>query len=270
MITSPVKRWLTTVVGLLLLSLVIGCTADDSAEPQSDQQSGDDMMVDKLAADSIPSLQAALDERKQQFLESAPAEMVTAFEQGVKDVAAAEVMKTAKRAGEKAPMFVLPDGNGDTVALADLLADGPVVVMWYRGGWCPYCNMQLNAMQDALPYFDEANATLLAISPEIPDSAMSTQEQNALGFVVLSDVGNVAAEQYGVAYELPIVVHEKFSGRLDLGAYNTAEYATELPLAVTYIIDTDSTITWAFIDPDYRKRAEPAQVVEEIRKLNWE
>lgn len=264
MTTHRLKMLTLSGAACLLAALLTACTADD----QSAQDTETTPMTDEMAADSIPSLQAALDERKAQFMERADSATIVLFEQGVRDVAAAEVMQTALRAGDTAPMFTLPDGNGDSVALSDLLADGPVVLMWYRGGWCPYCNMQLNAMQEVLPYFDDANATLVAISPEIPDSAMSTQEANELDFVVLSDVGNVAAKQFGVGYELPQELGERFKDRL--GAYNTEPYATQLPLAVTYIIDTDSSITWAFIDPDYRKRAEPAQVVEEIRKLAWE
>lgn len=253
-------RILTAAVALFLVIAVIGCTGDQQTAQKTDSE--------PMTADSIPSLQKALDERKQQFTESASQETIDLFEQGVRDVAASEVMQTALTAGQTAPMFVLPEANGDSVALADLLADGPVVVMWYRGGWCPYCNMQLKAMEHVLPYFDEANASLVAISPELPDSALSTQEQNELGYIVLSDVGNEVAKQYGVAYELPGELGDRFKGRL--GAYNTEAYATQLPLAVTYVIDTDSTITWAYIDPDYRKRAEPAQVVEEIQKLAWE
>ncbi|MCB2230452.1 AhpC/TSA family protein [bacterium] len=213
------------------------------------------------------SLQAQLDERKAQFTENAPPEMINAFEQGVVDVAESGVLETALREGDMAPMFSLPGALGDTVALADLTAEGPVVLIWYRGGWCPYCNLQLSAMQEVLPQIKQRGASLVAISPQVPDSSLSTKEKSSLQFTVLSDRGNAVARQFGIVYKLPEGVKEQFEGRLDIPAYD-GDDSWELPLAATYIVGADGVIRYAFVDPDYRKRAEPAEILGELDKLH--
>ncbi|MFC1805601.1 peroxiredoxin-like family protein [Planctomycetota bacterium] len=212
----------------------------------------------------LPSLQAQLDARKQEFLKTAPPELVKTFEDGVEALRPQE--KEAKKLGDKAPGFELPNATGKTVALADLLEKGPVVVTWYRGGWCPYCNIQLRALQQALPALREAGGTLVAISPELPDKALSTAEKQKLEFEVLSDVGNKVAAAYGLKYTLPAPVAAKLKGFVDLATFN-GDASNDLPLAATYVIGTDGTIRYAFVDADYRKRAEPAAIVAALAKL---
>jgi peroxiredoxin len=101
-------------------------------------------------------------------------------------------------AGDAATDFELPDARGKTVRLSDRLADGPVVISFYRGGWCPYCNLELHALQEHLPQFEQLGASLVAISPQVPDESLNTAEKNELTFSVLSDVGNAVARQYGL------------------------------------------------------------------------
>ncbi|MBD3404254.1 redoxin domain-containing protein [candidate division GN15 bacterium] len=255
-------RWVfaltLSVLALTALLLAAGCGGDQTAEETED--------ATRIADKPIPSLQDKLDRRKAQFTEEAPAEMVNTFEKGVAQVAESGVLETALGEGDRAPMFALPNAVGDTVRLAGLLETGPAVLVWYRGGWCPYCNMQLNAMQEVLPLIKERGASLVAISPEVPDSSLSTKEMSSLEFHVLSDVGNTVAEQFGIVYTLPPEVQEQFQGRLDIPAYNADESWT-LPLAVTYVVDTDGVIRYAFVDPDYRKRAEPSEIIAALDRL---
>ena len=135
---------------------------------------------------------------------------------------------------------------------------------WYRGGWCPYCNIALRGFHKSLPEIRAAGATLVAISPETPDNTLSTAEKNHLDFEVLSDHGNKVAHAYGVAYKIPRVIAEQFKGRLDLARHNGDESGT-LPLGATYVIDREGTIRYAFVDADYRKRAEPSHVLAAVR-----
>jgi peroxiredoxin len=213
------------------------------------------------------TLQARLDALRADFEKAAPADRIRIYNEGVQAVAAMGVMQSALKAGDPAPDFTLTDANGQPVTLADLLRDGPVVLTWYRGGWCPYCNLQLRAYQDILPDITALGARLVALSPELPDNSLSTVEKNKLAFTVLSDTGNAVAQRYGIAYTLPDSLIEAFKGRLDLPTLN-GDDSWELPLAVTYIITTEGTIHTAFIDADYRKRAEPAAILEALRAID--
>lgn len=212
-------------------------------------------------------LQDDLDKRKAAWAAKAPESRKKVYDDGVKTVGASGVMETALKKGDKIPAFEMTNANGEKVNSNELLANGPVVMVWYRGGWCPYCNLQLRAMQEWLPKFEAEGAQLVAVSPEVPDSSLSTEEKNELEFSVLSDRGNVVGKKFGIVYKLPDAVAEQFKGRLDVAAYN-GDDSLELPLAVSYVVDQDGVIQWAFVDEDYRKRAEPSDILEALKKMN--
>jgi peroxiredoxin len=207
-----------------------------------------------------------LDELREKSAKSAPPERIRFYEQGIEEVRKSGVVDKALKVGDRAPDFELPDATGNKVKLLELLARGPVIVTWYRGGWCPYCNIALRGFHKRLPEIRSAGASLVAISPETPDNSLSTAEKNHLDFDVLSDRGNKVARAYGVAYKLPKVVADQFKGRLDLAKFNGDE-SGELPLGVTYVIDRDGIIRYAFVNADYRKRAEPSDVLAALRNL---
>ncbi|MCA9283641.1 MAG: AhpC/TSA family protein [Phycisphaerales bacterium] len=260
--------------GVLVLSLASlgGCdgagTGSETAVSNSASSSASMPAADDPAK-AVPAarpLQAQLEAKKADFIAKAPPERVALYEQGVRDVAESGVLTSAKKVGDRAPDFSLPDAKGDTVVLADLLAKGPVVITWYRGGWCPYCNLQLKAMQDRLPDFERLGATVVAISPEKPDESLSTAEKDALAFLVLSDHGNAVADRYGVRYKLPGAILEQFNKGFGLDKHNDDDSGT-LPLAATYVLDRDGVIRWAFVSADYRERAEPGDVVAAIEAV---
>jgi peroxiredoxin len=205
-----------------------------------------------------------LEEFREKSARSAPPDVIRAYEQWIEEARKSGVLETALKVGDRAPDFELPGATGKTVKLSELLARGPVVVTWYRGGWCPYCNIALRGFHKSLPEIRSAGASLVAISPETPDNSLSTAEKNHLDFEVLSDRGNKVAHAYGVAYKLPRVVAELFKGRLDLAKYNGSD-SGELPIGATYVIDRGGIIRYAFVDADYRKRAEPSHVVAALR-----
>ena len=248
---------LFTLLTLVAVLVLAGCSGEDDAS----QQQGQSQQA------KLPSLQEKLDAKKDAFTASASADKVEAFNRGVELVAQSGVMESAAQVGDQAPNFNLINVYGETVSLEELRAKGPVILVWYRGGWCPYCNIQLMAMQDALPAIKAAGGQVVAISPELPDNSLTTAQKDSLEFVVLSDPGNEAARKFGIVYTLPDEVKTIFlEGGLDLAEWN-GEDAWELPLSATYIIDTDGTIRYAYLDPDYRKRAEPQELVEELLKL---
>lgn len=236
-----------------LAALLTACAQEEPAqlpEPASDD------------APEAMTLTEQLDARKARFVEAAPPERVAAAEGAIADVADSGILERAINLGDKAPDFTLPDALGDSVSLYEQLEKGPVILTWYRGSWCPYCNIQLHDYQESLADIHAAGAQLMAVSPELADSALSWKEKEELEFIVLSDVGNEVAREYGIVYRIPDAISAGYvaGGRNDLTRYN-GDDSLELPLAVTYVIGTDGTVEYAFVDADYRKRAETSDVV---------
>lgn len=247
------KQLLILSGALLGLFLLTGCGSGDD-EPKVE------------VTEAAESLQAQLDAKKAAFEQNAPPEMIETFNEGVREVTESGVLESALKVGDKAPDFVLPNAEGENIRLMDLLADGPVILTWYRGGWCPYCNIQLNEYNKRLDDFKKYDGQVVAVSPEIPDSSLSTKEKSLLQFQVLSDVGNKVAREYGIVYTLPKRVSDVLKVHIDLPAYNN-DNSDELPLAVTYVIDTDGTIRYAFVDGDYKKRAEPDDIIAALKEI---
>jgi peroxiredoxin len=206
-----------------------------------------------------------LDEFREKSSKTAPPDRIRMYEQGIEEVRKSGVVDKALKVGDRAPDFELPNAKGKAVKLSELTPRGPVVVTWYRGGWCPYCNIALRGFQKRLSEIRAEGANLVAISPETPDNSLSTAEKDRLEFEVLSDRGNKVAHAYGVAYKIPRVIAEQSKARL--AKYNGDDSGT-LPLGVTYVIDREGIIRYAFVDADYRKRAEPSDVLAALRRLN--
>lgn len=212
------------------------------------------------------SLQSTLDARRSSFNAKAPEDVKNVYEAGVEAVALSGILESAKQKGDQAPDFQLTNAAGKKVGLSEYLQEGPVVLIWYRGGWCPYCNLTLHAMQQELPDFKAAGASLLALTPELPDRSMSTAEKQKLEFEVLSDLNNEVARKYGVVFRLTDEVAAIYEEKFGLSAYNGTD-SNELPLAAAYVINTDGEIVYAFLDADYRNRAEPSEITEVLKSL---
>jgi len=219
------------------------------------------------AATELPPLSNQLEAMSAQAREKMPAEVMQTLVSGVMEVQASGITDAALNTGDLAVDAELPDAQGNQVTLSELWSKGPLVVVWYRGGWCPYCNLQLQAMQAALPAIKQAGGTLVAITPETPDNSLTTSEKNKLEFIVLSDQGNEVAKKYGVVFKLPAKVSPIYKSLgIDLATSN-GDDSDELPLAATYVIDKTGKIRYAFLDANYTKRAEPADVVEALKGL---
>lgn len=196
-----------------------------------------------------------------------PAEVLSVMDQATEEVAASGIAGSSLGVGARVPDFTLPDATGTKVALSSLLAEGPVVVSFYRGGWCPYCSTELRALQAKLPEIEAAGATLVAVSPQTPDNSMSTAEKLGLAFPVVSDEGNRVAETFGLVFTLPESLRKVYEGfGTDLPAAN-GDDTFRLPIPATYVIAPDGTVAWRFADADYTKRAEPDDVIAALRAL---
>jgi peroxiredoxin len=185
----------------------------------------------------------------------------------IEHLRASGAAERALKEGERAPDFTLPDALGRLVTLSHLLEHGPVVITFYRGAWCPYCNLELRAYQQAVPRIRRLGATLVAISPQTPDHSLSTVEKHALTFAVLSDVGNTVARQFGLVFTIDEAVrgaHRRVGA--DLPAYN-GDDSWELPMAATFIVDRQGILRLAVVDPDFMQRLDPSAVVARLQEL---
>lgn len=205
-------------------------------------------------------LKTALDARKAGWAEKASDEIKRIYTAGIDDVENSGILASAKQTGDIAPGFTLQNATGKAVSLSEYLEKGPVVLTWYRGGWCPYCNITLRHLQQALPNFQAAGAQLLALTPELPDKSLTTQEKNELSFEVLTDTNLAVAKEYGIVFKLIDEVGEAYRKNFSLLEFNGND-SDELPLAATYVIQPDGRITYAFLDAEYRNRAEPAAIL---------
>ena len=183
-------------------------------------------------------------------------------------LAAEKFADGALQPGEAAPDFILPDAQGNPVRLYSLLRDGPVVVVFYRGGWCPYCNLHLRGFQRVLPQLRELGAQVVAVSPQLPDNSLTTREKSALEFPVLSDVGNKTAHQFGVAFRLSeslLNLYADFDH--PLVDSNGADGEFELPVPATFVIGKDGVILLSQVDVDYTRRLDPDDFLSKLGQL---
>ena len=212
-------------------------------------------------------LAAQLEAQKTRFVAQIPQETVDLMLQKTAELEDSGIVNNSLQVGAIAPDFDLPDPTGKRVKLSALLANGPVVLNFYRGEWCPYCNLEIRAFQQLQPEFQAANAQIVAISPEQPDSSLTMQEKHDLSFPVLNDVGNVVARRYGLIFTLDAALRPLYkSFGIDLPARNGDE-SYELPVPATYVIGTDGTIRYGYANADYTQRAEPAEVLAAVRSL---
>ena len=231
----------------------------------SESKDSADRTTQKTRTKDTTSLQDILNEKKHGFNAQADSIKKQVYAEGIQAVIDANITTNALQVGSKAPDFMLKNAAGSRVSLYDELENGPVILMWYRGGWCPYCNLTLRAMEDMLPQFRAGGAQLLALTPESPDNSMTTIEKHKLSFEVLTDNDNAVAKTYGVVFQLTEEVKAYYENGFALSAYNGNDKG-ELPLGATYVIGTDGFITYAFLDADYRNRAEPLEVLNALTR----
>lgn len=169
--------------------------------------------------------------------------------------------------GDKAPDFALSNATDRTTKLSELLKKGKVVLTFYRGTWCPYCNLQLAQYQKALSEIHDLGAELVAISPQTPDESLNVKEKNELNFEVLSDNGNIVARKYTTVFknaDAPV------NTMTELGFDFDAHYSDdsrELPIPAVFVIEKDATISFAkSLGGDYRNRVEVSEIINSLKK----
>ena len=181
--------------------------------------------------------------------------------QATKELMTSGAATRALQAGQAAPVFVLPDAYGQAISLLDLLRHGPLVISFYRGVWCPYCNLELQALEEALLAFTERGARLVAISPQTPANNRKSMRDNELTFPILSDAKSEVADAFGIRFALPsylVELHQRFGNQLDI---SNDDPAWVLPMPARYVVGQDGTILYAEINPDYTRRPEPSDLL---------
>jgi peroxiredoxin len=218
----------------------------------------------------MSTLTSYLEQREQlhaRLADQTPAALLERFAAAARRLDAVDFAARAPRVGDEAPDFALPDQHEDEVWLSALLRGGPVVLIFYRGEWCPYCNLQLRTFQANFAQLAEHRAQLVAISPQTPDHSLSMAEKNDLEFVVLSDVSAQVIDRYGLRYEVDDETRVLFeSVGNDLDKHNGAGHWV-LPAAAAFVIDRRGIVRYVNVRGDWRERAEPADVLTVLTQL---
>jgi len=211
------------------------------------------------------SLQDQIEKFKKEMSGQIPPDVQQAMQQAAEGLERSGISNHSLKVGDTAPDFTLSDAHGDHVNFVDTLEHGPVVLSFYRGGWCPYCNLELQALQQALPEIQELGAQLVAVSPELPDQSLSTAEKHALAFAVCSDTGNRVARNFGIVFTLPEMLRPIYATfGIDLPDRN-GDDSFELPMPATYVIGRNGIILDAFVNTDYTQRMEPERILDILR-----
>jgi peroxiredoxin len=218
------------------------------------------------------TLQAKLDAFKADFEAgkppyNVPHSVIEIMQRATQELIASGAAQRALKIGDQAPSFVLNDAEGNAVSSSALVADGPAIVSFYRGVWCPYCNMELQALEAARPEFERLGAKLVAISPQTAVNSRKSIRQNKLSFPILSDTNNEVASAFGLKFTLPDYLVELYKSlKNDLPAFN-GDPSWTLPMPGRFVIAPDRMIVYAEVNPDYTLRPEPETMLPLLRKI---
>jgi peroxiredoxin len=198
----------------------------------------------------------------------APAHIAARIAASVDEIAASGTAP-GLMVGDPAPDFALPNHLGQRVELSQRLKAGPVVLAFYRGEWCPYCNVSIRALQAAMPRFGAYAASVMAINPQSPDHSLSMVEKNSLAFDVLSDVDQTVIRRYGLHYAVPSDMKELYLSQFqnDLSR-RTADGSWNLPIPATFVIDQAGVVRARHVSADYRTRMDPDDIEAALRVMS--
>ena len=211
------------------------------------------------------NLTTKLAENKANSAKKIPADKWAIMSRSTNDLKLQSLSSNALQKGDILPDFQLPNIAGDTVSLADYNEDF-LVLSFYRGGWCPYCNMELRALQAILSQLKANNTALIAISPETPDHSLTTSEKNELSFEVLSDINNGYAKSLGLVFQMPEDLREVYhTFGIQVDKHNgNGDY--ELPMPATYVINKNREIIHSFVPEDYTERLDPETILAALER----
>lgn len=213
------------------------------------------------------SLKTQLSDFMESFRANVTGDTLAIVDEATEDLANTDIVDRSPKVGDTLLNFSLPNQSGELRELKTLLEKGPLVVTFYRGGWCPYCNLELKAYQEMLEEITAEGAALIAITPELPDASLTTTEKNALKFEILSDADSHYARELGIVFSLPTELRPVYEGfGIDVEKHNgTGQF--DLPLPATYVVAQDGTVVSAYANADYTQRQEPAEMLEKLKAI---
>lgn len=167
--------------------------------------------------------------------------------------------------GSKSPDFKAKDQNGQEIRLKDLLKKGKVILIFYRGQWCPYCIKELAKLEDTLDAIKAKGATIVAITPETPDNIQKTVEKTKASYSIIHDEELKIMKAYDVSYELSENTITRYrNGGLNV-AENNGKNGNFLPVPAVYVIDKEATVVYRFFEPDYKKQAPVQEILKALQ-----
>ena len=216
----------------------------------------------------IPVYKKQLEGLVSELGEMLPQEALGIFNKDANQLAETHTNPLKLKIGDHAPTFSLSNAKNNVVGLTEYLAKGLVVLVFYRGTWCPYCNLQLKIYQDILPELKKTGAKLIAISPQTPDNSLSIKEKNKLEFEVLSDPGNMVSRKYTTVFknaDAPVQAMQELG--VDFNSFY-ADDSGELPVPAVFVVDQKGIIRFAKAESgDYRQRVEPQEILDALKQL---
>jgi len=207
-------------------------------------------------------------ERKELIAKYVPAETQSVHAAAVAELKAQSISAKALAVDTKAPSFELPDHDGKNVRSADSLAHGPLIICFIRGRWCPFCVGQMEAMNLAVPFIQEAGASLVAISPQTVKQSYFMHDQHKLKLSLLTDAGNKVARQFGLTYRVSAAQEAVYRRAFVNLPFINGDDSWELPIPATFVIDRDGMIAYASANEDYTERPEPAEILHTLATLS--
>lgn len=211
------------------------------------------------------TLKQELAQKKAKSATTIPQDKYAVMQKSTQALLEAKISDKALKTGDTLPEFELPDEHQNPVGLDEIHIGKYLIISFYRGGWCPYCNMELRALQKHADVLGQLGANLVAISPETPDNSLTTLEKNQLQFKILSDKDNHYAKKLNLTFQMPEnlkEVYHSFGIHVD---HHNGNSDFELPMPATYIIDTNRTVIYHFVPEDYTQRMDPEEIVAFLR-----
>jgi len=223
------------------------------------------------ALPDLPSIQKAVESMSKQQQSNKKAKKFSKEDMAIMKKASEELKKNLPnpglKVGTKAPDFILPNAYGKNIKLSDLYKKGPVILTFYRGAWCPFCNIELHALKVSMPHFKKYNAQIIAVTPQKPDKSLEQVKKSKLPFNIVSDLDNSVMKKYNLFFELaPELVNLYKKLGLDIESYN-GKGRNVLPVPGTFVIDQKGIIRASFSDLDYKKRMEPKAILAALKTL---
>lgn len=210
------------------------------------------------------NLQEQIQELNKNLAAQLPTEILETFGQSITDLHLQNIEKSSIEIGQTFPDFNLPNTNNETIALHTLLKKGKVIIAFFRGSWCPYCNLELKALQETLKKMANKSITILAISPQAEKHNQALRNNQQLDFELLTDQNNALAKQIGISFSLQDYVIPVYNNLgINLSDYNNNN-SNELPVPAVFVVDTDGSISYKFVDSNYMNRVNIQELIEQL------